>query len=127
MLPHVCDALQVIVALAVGEGHPYVKRLWFSFAEPPLTHLSLEALTGMDLANLPLLRRHLRHAVLRSLMPVTEPRCVRTAGWTTSLRGSESRNVMISVQLSPRPVSQVLGREFMGESSLSPLVSEQSS
>lgn len=62
------------MALAIGEGRPYVKRLWLSFAEPPLTQLSLEALAGMDLANLPVLRRHLRHVVLRCLIPLTEPR-----------------------------------------------------
>lgn len=66
---------QVIVALAIGEGRPFVKRLWVSFAEPPLTHLSLEALSGMDIANLPVLRKHLRHVVMRCLMPLTEPRC----------------------------------------------------
>lgn len=65
-----------MLALAIGEGRPFVKRLWLSFSEPPLTHLSLEALKGMDLANLPVLRRHLRHVMLRSLMPLTEPRWV---------------------------------------------------
>ncbi|CAN0177148.1 unnamed protein product, partial [Ascophyllum nodosum] len=65
---------KVIVAMAVGEGRPFVKRLWVGFSEPPLTHMSLEALTGMDIANLPVLRKHLRHVVMRCLMPLTEPR-----------------------------------------------------
>ena len=65
---------QVVVALAVGDGRPFVKRLWVGFSEPPLTHLSLEALSGMDIANLPVLRKHLRHVVMRCLMPLTEPR-----------------------------------------------------
>lgn len=55
-----------------------VKRIWVGFAEPPVTHLSLEALTGMDIANLPVLRKHLRHVVMRCLMPLTEPRYLVT-------------------------------------------------
>lgn len=68
--------LQVVLALAIGEGRPYVKRLWLSFSEPPRTHLSLEALHGMDLANLPVLRKHLKHVVMRCVLPITEPKCV---------------------------------------------------
>lgn len=67
---------QVVVAIAIGDERPFVKRLWVGFSEPPLTHLSLEALTGMDIANLPVLRKHLRHVVMRCLMPLTEPRWV---------------------------------------------------
>lgn len=72
--------VQVVLALAIGEGRPFVKQLWVGFAEPPLTHLSLEALTGMDIANLPVLRKHLRHVVMRCVMPLTEPRCVFCRG-----------------------------------------------
>ncbi|CAM9832439.1 unnamed protein product, partial [Ectocarpus sp. 8 AP-2014] len=67
---------KVVVAMAVGDGRPFVKRLWVGFSEPPLTHMSLEALSGMDIANLPVLRKHLRHVVMRCLMPLTEPRWV---------------------------------------------------
>ncbi|CAN0360310.1 unnamed protein product [Discosporangium mesarthrocarpum] len=73
----VCDLgvqAKVIFALHFGEGRPFVQRIWLSFAEPPVTHMSLEALTGMDLANLPVLRKHMRNLVLRCLTPLTEPR-----------------------------------------------------
>lgn len=73
---HTSPYSQVVLALAFGDGRPYVKRLWLSLSEPPRTHLSLEALHGMDLANLPVLRKHLKHVVMRCVLPITEPKCV---------------------------------------------------
>ncbi|CAM9915555.1 unnamed protein product [Choristocarpus tenellus] len=67
---------KVVFALEIGQGRPRVRRMWLSFAEPPKTHVSLDGMTGMDLANLPLLRKHLRNLVIRCLMPLTEPRSI---------------------------------------------------
>ncbi|CAM9912967.1 unnamed protein product [Ectocarpus fasciculatus] len=92
---------KVVVAMAVGDGRPFVKRLWVGFSEPPLTHLSLEALSGMDIANLPVLRKHLRHVVMRCLMPLTEPRFLNIEVRPPSAPPSSSRGAALAARVRP--------------------------
>ncbi|CAB1120814.1 unnamed protein product [Ectocarpus sp. CCAP 1310/34] len=107
---------KVVVAMAVGDGRPFVKRLWVGFSEPPLTHMSLEALSGMDIANLPVLRKHLRHVVMRCLMPLTEPRFLNIEVKPPSPPPSSSRGAALAARVRPAAlgVRRRLPRRFPG-------------
>eukprot|EP00903_Cladosiphon_okamuranus_P015230 g14076.t1 len=109
----VCDLgikAKVVAAFAVGEGRPFVKRLWVGFSEPPLTHLSLEALSGMDIANLPVLRNHLRHVVMRCLMPLTEPRYLNIEMKPPAPPPSSYRGAALAARVRPAMRRGVLSR-----------------
>eukprot|EP00611_Tribonema_gayanum_P010871 TRINITY_DN20994_c0_g1_i1.p1 TRINITY_DN20994_c0_g1~~TRINITY_DN20994_c0_g1_i1.p1 ORF type:complete len:741 (-),score=236.02 TRINITY_DN20994_c0_g1_i1:372-2594(-) len=78
------SALQIQGKIAMGfqvrPGPPFLRRIWLTFLEtPPRVRFAVEAVRGMDLSSVPILRRALQHTVYKGLAPLCDPRCISPA------------------------------------------------
>ncbi|KAG5188320.1 hypothetical protein JKP88DRAFT_353427 [Tribonema minus] len=72
------SALQIQGKVAMGfqvrPGPPFLRRIWLTFLEtPPRVRFAVEAVRGMDLSSVPILRRALQHTVYKGLAPLCDP------------------------------------------------------